>query len=870
MSDAALTLSCTRCGAGISNDDLTGGLAVRVDGELVCQMCVDTLPGEAVVRINQVRALRGLEVTTYLVKREQAPKLQLYSFTTSANITSHRRKLATDGFFEAPPLPPLSERQRLPTPPPPPKIVTDRVARGQMPARKPMLIAAGATVVVLAGIALAVALAAPDKKAVVADGNATEVPTPVPPKAMKTRLDYPVDALQAWTLASKDRECPTLVQQSIAQELIRKRTTMLDEADAALEEKRLDDATALANALTLPEDIDFRDVRRRENELRTRLLTARTVASAPKPALPLPAPVAPNPVVPDPVIPPAVPTPPLPAPAGVVVAASDGSLRLMAEDARIEGTKLSLDIRGNIKALTGWQNSEDAPTWKVRIDRPGNFRIEVRTASANTEACLFQVQSGDQRVANVVPPTGAWDKFRMTMLGVIALNTAGEVEIRMGAIDAKTWRGLNVAEVQFHPTNDPPSPPPALPTTAPPVPTPTPPPTDKPIEPTVVVTPWNGAFVTGGRDRAPRLVPLDGSEHVPAGLPGGVAQVFRSGKSQALKRHAAFLDLANAPASGGGVVVLVHPGRNDRNEIVASLTDGKGTTVKFEPVILPDDEWTPLILPVSAAEGLDPSQLLTLALEDGAKAGHIPDDAGFLIATTVTVSGRAPVQTDLALRASALLPDPKRLANLPKLLDILARSRKKPNWQKLIEPARVRFVLGDWGRNQDWRAAMRKQLEPLVPGKQPQTMMTEINFDDGWLDAMTKGKDAALDPNLIHVAVLWTGGAETGVFPAAAQAMTGFWKKRLDQVMGAGILPIVVLGPNLQSAERRAQAEQVWQQVATLAPVRLYGLPVIDLRALPTADDGTWDPATATLAAQLVVDAIGETVFSLRRLGAIK
>lgn len=849
-------LCCSRCDAGISNDDLTGGLAVRVDGELVCQMCVDTLPGEAVVRINQVRALRGLEATTYSVKWDTAPRLQLFSFTTSSNITSHRRKLASDGFFEAPPLPPPSERQRIPTPPPPPKIVTDRFARGQMPARKPMVIAAGATVVVLAGIALALALVVPEKKSVVADGAAVEVPKPPPVKAMKTRLDYPVDALQAWTLANQDHECPTLVQQSITQELQRKQSGLLDDIDLALNERRLNAATDLANTLTLPDDIAFRDLRRRESELRKRLLSARTVATAPTPTL-------------TPTQPLAEPSAPVTVPTGVVVAAPDGSLRLLAADANIDGTALSLLNRGNIRALVNWKNPADAPRWKVRVDKPGNFRIEVRTASDSSGACLLQVQSGDQRVAKEVKPTGAWDKFRMTTLGVITLAPAGDVEVRVGSVDAGTWHGINLAEVQFHPTTDPASPAPAVPTT--PAPPPPPPPMpEKPLEPAVVLTAWNHAFVTGGRDRAPKAVPLDGSEHVPAGLPGGVAQLFRSGKSSSLKRHVVFLDLANAPATGGGVVVLVHPGRNDRNEIIASLTDGKGTTVKFEPVILPDDEWTRIVLPVSAANGLDPAQLVTLALEDSPKAAQLPDDAGFIVGSTITVSGRAPMESDLALRASALLPDPNRLRNLPKLLEILAKNRKKSTWQKQIEPGRVRFLLGDWGKNQDWRAAMRRQLEPLVLGNQPKTMMAEINFDDGWLDNMTKAKDAALDPATIHVAVLWTGGQEARAFPDAAQAMTGFWKKRLDQVIAAGVLPIVIIGPNFQTAEHRAVADQTWQQVTTLAPVRLYGMPVVDLRSLPIAEDGSWDAATATKASQLVVDAIGETVFTLRRLGAVK
>jgi hypothetical protein len=864
----ASALSCSRCAAAISNDDLAGGLAVRVDGDLVCEMCVDTLPGEAVVRINQVRALRGLEATTYAVKLDQAPRLQLYSFTTSANITNHRRKLASDGFFEAPPLPPPSERQKLPTPAAP-KIVTDRVAKGQMPPRTPMLIAVGGTIVVLAGIALAFALAKPDKadrKPGTSENVPAELPTPPPAKALKTRIDYPVDALQAWNLASQDRDCPTLVLQGIALELTRKRGSQLDDADRALEERRLDDAAALANALTLPDDIAFRDLRRRENDLRARLLTARTVASVTPPT-----PAFQQPVVPTPA-PPPDPTPvPLPAatppPAGTVVTAPDGSLRLIAEDAVITGTGITLVKRGNLKSLANWQNPADVPRWKVRVDKPGNYRIEVRSASASSGDCQFQVQAGDQRVVASLASTGSWSSFHLTTIGVIALSKAGDGEITAGAADAKAWRAINLAEIQLHPTNDPPSAVPAPPPT--PVPTPTPPP-DKPTTPAVVLTPWKHVFVTGGRDKPPKEVALDGSEHIPAGLPGGVAQVFRSTRSLALKHHAAFLDLANAPATGGGVVVLVHPGRNDRNEIIVSLTDAKGTTVKLDPIALPDDTWTPVVVPVASATGLDASALITLALEDGAKAAAIPDDGGFFIATTVTVSGRPPLATDLGVRTSALLPDPNRMRNLPRLLDILAKARKKPNPQKMIEPGRVRFLLGEWGRHQDWRAAMRKQLEPLVPGKQPQSMMAEVSFDDAWLEAMTKAKDAALDPSLIQVAVLWTGGQETTVFPDATQAVNGFWKKRVDQILTAGVLPIVVLGPNHQTGDRRALAEQVWQQLPTLTPVRLYGMPVIDLRALPTADDGSWDPATATLAAQLVVDGIGETVFTLRRLGAIK
>ncbi len=302
MAEAA-ALSCSRCAAAISNDDLAGGLAVRVDGDLVCQMCVDTLPGEAVVRINQVRALRGLEATTYSVKLPHAPRLQLYSYTTSANITNHRRKLALDGFFEAPPLPPPSERQHIPTPAAASKVVTDRVVRGaQKPARMPMLFAAGGTLVVLIGIAVAFSLAKPEKKPETVSTTPAELPTPPPAKALKTRIDYPVDPLQAWTTATQDHDCPTLVLQGIAQELMRRRAAQLDDAELALNERRLEQAAELANALTLPDEIAFRDLQRRESDLRAKLLAARTVVSVTPPADTTPPNTTPNTTTPPPVV----------------------------------------------------------------------------------------------------------------------------------------------------------------------------------------------------------------------------------------------------------------------------------------------------------------------------------------------------------------------------------------------------------------------------------------------------------------------------------------------------------------------------------------------------------------------------------------
>ncbi|MBA3847185.1 MAG: hypothetical protein H0X45_11125, partial [Planctomycetes bacterium] len=132
--------SCEHCGATIASEDLHQGLAVRVDGKLTCSQCIDALPGTAVARINQLRALRGFGVTTYAMPRKRHPKLVGYTFTTASNITAHRRQIDRGETFAAPPLPstaPIAPRVIKPPP-------------GRRPS--PALIAAvvGAVVVVIA------------------------------------------------------------------------------------------------------------------------------------------------------------------------------------------------------------------------------------------------------------------------------------------------------------------------------------------------------------------------------------------------------------------------------------------------------------------------------------------------------------------------------------------------------------------------------------------------------------------------------------------------------------------------------------------------------------------------------------------------
>lgn len=824
----------------IGEEELGSGLAVRVDGELVCEMCVDTLPSTALVRINQVRALRGLEATTYLVKLKHLPRLQLYSFTTSVNITQHRRKITTDGFFEAPLLSSPAEREQ-PTPTPARGVATDRIARGQFPAKIPMMIAAVVTLVVLGGIAFAFAVMSPAKKTVSRPETLAELPPPAPIKVLKTRLDYAADAMDAWIQAAPDSACPTVVLQGISQELLQKRQHQLDDAETALSERRLDDAAAQLNASTLPDDIAFRQGRTRESDLRALLLTARTLATR-KPTVIIPAPVAQVSI-------------PVPA----TVTESSGEITLKASNASITGDKLQLC---SDSSLGYWFNPTDSAWWRVTIPKPCRYRVAVLVSGTEKNIWLA-VDIGDQVLAAPSVSDQGYFHYLTLDLGVLNLAAANDLTVRVRSFDQANWKPVNIRSVTLRPTNDEVTPapapiakPPALPLRAT---------AEKPIIPSTVAA-WNGAFVAIAKEKNPRAVPLTGAEPIPQNLPGGVTQLFRSLKSASLKRHVATLDLGIASALNGGIVLLIHSGRNDRNEIIPSITDAKGKTVRLNPLTLPNDEWTSAVLSLPADDSVDASQLVTLTLEDSPKSAHIPDDGGFFIAKAVVVSGQAATTADLAVRPSTLLADPKRLINLKKLVDALAQKRKKVAGQKFIEPARIRFLVGKWCIDQAWQKSMKQNLTPFTGDKAPNPLMMAMTFSEPWLDSMTKTANAPLDPQAIHIAVLWTGGEEGTVFPDAQQTIAKFWAKRIDQIFDAGIFPIVVIGPNHQTAEKRLLAEQVWQQFV----VRFPGLPVIDLRALQTADNGNWDAPTAAQANLLASDAIGQTITNLYRLGVIK
>ena len=333
----AATLVCSSCDTGINADEIVAGLAVRIDGNLLCSTCIETLPSEAQVGINRVRALRGMHVTTYRVPIEELPHTALFTFTTSSQLNFHRRQLVATGTFAAPLLPPPHQRPELPGSAPPAPTTDRPRATG----RRSLLIGlgVGAGVLALGGAAVAIAAYGGREggRPVTVEQNppaviARAVPTapapsakptvaslPATPSATPPRHDPSDDPLAAWIGAKADASCPPAVLAELAQPVIDMRSAQLDAAERALDAGRPDEARLRLRMMRVPADPSFVALKQRESELTARA-TASPTSTPPPPSPPEPVtPIVAQPEVvareaPAETLPPTAPEPPPPLP----------------------------------------------------------------------------------------------------------------------------------------------------------------------------------------------------------------------------------------------------------------------------------------------------------------------------------------------------------------------------------------------------------------------------------------------------------------------------------------------------------------------------------------------------------------------------
>ena len=839
--DAAAASPCHSCGAPVSKDELVQGLAVRIDGNLVCPLCVDGLPGEAQVKINRVRALRGLNAVTYRVERLRHPRLAAYTFTTAGNLNVHRRDLAASGRFEAPLLPPPSERPPAPTPAMAPGPAA--AARGRSRGR---LVAIAGVAVVGLGIGLAFSVNGGTPTATGTPATAPIAPTAERPA--KRRLDYASGALRAWDEAAADPDCPAEVREAIAAEVIAERTRALDDAERALKQGDRERATAALTGDDPPPHVLFANLRLRGERL------AKRIAEPAAPMPPEPPVVAPPQPMPPPVLRPA-PIPPPPVVAKAVVAATPASADcLLIKAADLGETAGRDEWKGRTTRSLSGDSGSLARTLALA---GGRYQVWVRARGGDIAGSV-QVVLGALRTAPIaVAPakTATWQRIATEVelppgpcrLQVVALGLGASItELYLAGSDLpEPERGGDSAGA-----------PTWLPDQAPP-------PTD-PAKLTSHAGAWSPRFA--GVHAV--LDPLDPASRVPPGLPGNGGAIHES-SAKGRKKQGFTLDLTGVDLTGGGLALLIHPVRPDRIQLVITLIDADDRRQVLPPMPVDAGRWNTLLVPATAATGqVDADRLKALMIEDVAAL-----TTSFLLAKVAVSRGEPPSETALDLRAPALLP--LAYADLDRALTAVAAKRKSRNWRRDFDPAALKVLIGHQLLMGGWDTMARKGLaevlkEPLKNDELPMRTLQEFVMHDAWLDALFEppaDQPAVLDPAKHHLVILCTAGVEFPIGLNEPQAFLNLWIRLIDKCIERGVLPVTVLGPNKVNASDIAEVEQLWIHVEAWLRKNRPGLPIIDLRSAKAVSYQRFAPGMAQLSVQLLVDGYGELY---RRILALK
>jgi putative heme-binding domain, Pirellula/Verrucomicrobium type len=129
----------------------------------------------------------------------------------------------------------------------------------------------------------------------------------------------------------------------------------------------------------------------------------------------------------------------------------DGSIRLLAMNARIYGPTVVFEEQ--YRNLGYWSSQEDHAAWNLEVEQPGEYRVQLDYACADSAAGdSYVVSVAGQTVGGKVTGTGNWDTYKSLTAGTVKLEKGpAELLIRSdGAIKSAMidLRGVRLVPVK--------------------------------------------------------------------------------------------------------------------------------------------------------------------------------------------------------------------------------------------------------------------------------------------------------------------------------------------------------------------------------------------------------------------------------------
>jgi alpha-L-fucosidase len=139
----------------------------------------------------------------------------------------------------------------------------------------------------------------------------------------------------------------------------------------------------------------------------------------------------------------------------IVPQARDGSIKLRASDAEIDGETARIETSGLNANVGFWTNPQDTVRWKARITQPGAFQVDVvQACETGTDGTGYAVKFNDQEVAGTVVATGDWRTYKTVHLGRIKIEGPGTLTVRVIPRKPRGYAVMNLRAVELTPATN--------------------------------------------------------------------------------------------------------------------------------------------------------------------------------------------------------------------------------------------------------------------------------------------------------------------------------------------------------------------------------------------------------------------------------
>jgi alpha-L-fucosidase len=127
---------------------------------------------------------------------------------------------------------------------------------------------------------------------------------------------------------------------------------------------------------------------------------------------------------------------------------SKGNITLMAEDAQVEGNKLTLEEHGGQSNLGFWDDPAEYATWMVHFPVAGVYRVTGSFAAANGESLLV-IECMGRKITAKIPQTNSWNDFREVDCGELHIDKAEDAMLTARSRDAASWKAVNLRALKL-------------------------------------------------------------------------------------------------------------------------------------------------------------------------------------------------------------------------------------------------------------------------------------------------------------------------------------------------------------------------------------------------------------------------------------